>query len=73
MRFVALDVETANPDLSGICQIGLVFFEDGAPSDRWSVLFFSVITGSRLAFIPVPRPSIFPCQKVAFKLQFLYD
>jgi DNA polymerase-3 subunit epsilon len=26
--FVALDVETANPDFSSICQIGLVFFKD---------------------------------------------
>jgi len=27
MRFVALDVETANPDLSSICQVGIVSFE----------------------------------------------
>lgn len=38
MRFVALDVETANPDLSSICQIGAVVFEDGFPTDTWSVL-----------------------------------
>jgi DNA polymerase-3 subunit epsilon len=29
MRFVAIDVETANPNMSSICQIGLVQFEDG--------------------------------------------
>ncbi|MEZ0191760.1 exonuclease domain-containing protein [Ralstonia solanacearum] len=38
MRFVALDVETANPDLSSICQIGLVVFENGSPFETWSVL-----------------------------------
>ena len=38
MRFVALDVETANPDLSSICQIGLVVFENGSPLETWSVL-----------------------------------
>jgi DNA polymerase-3 subunit epsilon len=29
MKFVAIDVETANPNMSSICQIGLVQFEDG--------------------------------------------
>lgn len=29
MKFVVLDVETANPRMSSICQIGLVTFEDG--------------------------------------------
>jgi DNA polymerase-3 subunit epsilon len=29
MEFIAVDVETANPDLSSICQIGLVAFRDG--------------------------------------------
>lgn len=29
MRFVAIDVETANPNMHSICQIGLVQFEDG--------------------------------------------
>lgn len=29
MRFVVIDVETANPKLSSICQIGMVRFEDG--------------------------------------------
>lgn len=34
-RFVALDVETANPDLSSICQIGLATFAGCAPVSRW--------------------------------------
>lgn len=38
MRFVALDVETANPDMSSICQIGIVHFEDGKIIDSWSTL-----------------------------------
>lgn len=38
MRFVALDVETANPDMSNICQIGIVHFEDGKAVDSWSTL-----------------------------------
>ena len=29
MRFVAIDVETANPNMSSICQIGMVLFENG--------------------------------------------
>ncbi|QOT82143.1 exonuclease domain-containing protein [Cupriavidus basilensis] len=35
---MALDVETANPDLSSICQIGLVLFENGSPVEAWSTL-----------------------------------
>lgn len=38
MMFVALDVETANPDMSSICQIGVVRFENGYPLETWSVL-----------------------------------
>ena len=38
MKFVALDVETANPDLASICQIGLVHFEDAEVVDSWSSL-----------------------------------
>lgn len=38
MRFIALDVETANPDMSSICQIGIVDFEDGEPAETWSSL-----------------------------------
>lgn len=38
MRFIALDVETANPDMSSICQIGIVHFLDGMPVETWSSL-----------------------------------
>lgn len=38
MDFVALDVETANPDWSSICQIGIVEFESGTIVDEWSTL-----------------------------------
>ena len=37
-KFVALDVETANPDVASICQIGIVQFLDGEPVDVWSSL-----------------------------------
>ena len=36
--FFALDVETANPDMSSICQIGIVKFEDGEIRESWSSL-----------------------------------
>jgi len=36
MNFVALDFETANADLSSICQVGLV--SEGAPIATYSVL-----------------------------------
>lgn len=35
MDFVAIDVETANPDMSSICQIGLAFFQDGEFHSGW--------------------------------------
>jgi len=35
MRFYSLDVETANPDQSTICQIGVGIFEDGVLVDSW--------------------------------------
>ena len=35
MDFTSIDVETANPDLSSICQIGIVQFRDGAIAHRW--------------------------------------
>jgi DNA polymerase-3 subunit epsilon len=38
MKFVAMDVETANPDMASICQVGIVHFEDGRPVDSWSSL-----------------------------------
>lgn len=38
MDFVALDVETANPDIASICQIGLVRFANGSVVESWSSL-----------------------------------
>lgn len=38
MKFVAVDVETANPDLASICQIGVVVFEAGRISETWHSL-----------------------------------
>jgi DNA polymerase-3 subunit epsilon len=35
MDFVVIDVETANADLSSICQIGIASFRDGALADSW--------------------------------------
>lgn len=38
MKFVAIDVETANEDMSSICQIGLAVFSGGRVVDEWSTL-----------------------------------
>ncbi len=38
MDFVAIDVETANADMSSICQIGLVFYQAGRVVDTWESL-----------------------------------
>lgn len=38
MRFAAIDVETANADLSSICQVGVAIFQDGACTSSWSSL-----------------------------------
>lgn len=38
MDFVAIDVETANPDFSSICQIGLARFVDGQLVEEWCTL-----------------------------------
>jgi DNA polymerase III subunit epsilon len=35
MDFVVVDVETANADLSSICQIGIASFRDGNVADSW--------------------------------------
>jgi len=35
MRWYSVDVETANPDQSTICQIGVGLFEDGELIDTW--------------------------------------
>ena len=37
-RFSVIDVETANSDLSSICQIGIVTFEGAAEVERWGTL-----------------------------------
>lgn len=37
-HFLALDVETANADMSSICQIGIVEFEDGKIIQQWGTL-----------------------------------
>lgn len=36
MQFAAIDVETANADLSSICQVGVAIFRDGTHVDSWS-------------------------------------
>ena len=38
MNFVAIDVETANPDMGSICQIGVATFVDGRLVEEWSTL-----------------------------------
>lgn len=38
MNFVVIDVETANPDLSSICQVGIAPFRDGVLHDSWESL-----------------------------------
>lgn len=37
-KFLALDVETANPDCSSICQIGIAAFENGKVTETWRSL-----------------------------------
>jgi DNA polymerase-3 subunit epsilon len=38
MDFVVVDVETANPDLASICQVGVARFEDGRCVEQWERL-----------------------------------
>jgi DNA polymerase III subunit epsilon len=38
MDFIVIDVETANPDLASICQIGVAVFVDGRFSESWGTL-----------------------------------
>lgn len=38
MDFVVIDVETANPDLSSICQVGIASFRNGSLADSWESL-----------------------------------
>jgi DNA polymerase III subunit epsilon len=37
-RFTVIDLETANADLSSICQIGIVSFIEGAVTEQWEQL-----------------------------------
>ena len=51
MDFVVVDVETANADLSSICQIGIASFRDGELADSWVSLvnpedYFSAVNVS---------------------------
>ncbi len=36
--FTSVDVETANADLSSICQVGIVTFENGCLKEKWETL-----------------------------------
>ena len=38
MRFIAIDVETANADRASICQIGIAHFADGRFVEKWESL-----------------------------------
>ncbi|WP_151671959.1 exonuclease domain-containing protein [Nitrincola schmidtii] len=38
MEFVTIDVETANPDMASICQIGIACFKDGLLTQERSIL-----------------------------------
>ena len=38
MSFIALDVETANPQFSSICSIGIVFFDESGARKKWATL-----------------------------------
>jgi DNA polymerase-3 subunit epsilon len=38
MDFVVIDVETANADLSSICQVGIASFREGDLADTWESL-----------------------------------
>ena len=36
-KFIVIDIETANPDLTSICQIGIAVFENGELVDQWGI------------------------------------
>ncbi len=38
MNFIVIDVETANPDLASICQVGVAVFANGNFHESWSSL-----------------------------------
>ena len=37
-KFAVVDIETANPDLTSICQIGIAIFENGELIEQWESL-----------------------------------
>ncbi|WP_165888735.1 exonuclease domain-containing protein [Mannheimia granulomatis] len=37
-KFVIVDIETANPDITSICQIAIVTYENGEITDQWHTL-----------------------------------
>ena len=37
-KFIVIDIETANPDLTSICQIGIAVFKKGELVDQWGTL-----------------------------------
>ena len=54
MRFVAVDVETANPDPASICAIGAAAFENGIVTSEW----YSLIDPREQGFGVGVRPRI---------------
>ncbi|MDX9896099.1 MAG: BRCT domain-containing protein [Desulfofustis sp.] len=38
MKFISIDVETANPDMASVCQIGIAQFTNGKLTDEWTTL-----------------------------------
>jgi DNA polymerase-3 subunit epsilon len=36
VKFVAIDLETANPSLASVCQIGVAIFDGGKLADKWA-------------------------------------
>lgn len=38
MCFIVIDVETANPNFSSICQVGIAVFREGKLADQWACL-----------------------------------
>jgi DNA polymerase-3 subunit epsilon len=36
VKFVSIDLETANPSLASVCQIGAAIFDEGKLADKWA-------------------------------------
>jgi DNA polymerase III epsilon subunit-like protein len=69
MDFVALDVETANPDLASVCQIGLVEFRNGGILKSWDWLVevlvhlrifvrYKAVIAPMMGFLEISTPTI---------------